>query len=85
MYCFSNDAQFTTGEYAPRIGWGHSTFQHALQFAQLTRVKKLALFHHDPSHSDEELERIFTQEIRPFSFPFHVSLAREGESIDLHV
>ncbi len=53
------DAQYTPEEYAPqRIGWGHSTYLHAVQLAQQAHVKRLALFHHDPSHSDEDIDQI---------------------------
>jgi ribonuclease BN (tRNA processing enzyme) len=53
------DAQYTPAEYAPyRIGWGHSTYLDALQVARQTEAKRLILFHHDPSHSDAQIDRI---------------------------
>lgn len=53
------DAQYTPEEYQPhRIGWGHSTYVDALQIAQQANVKRLILFHHDPSHTDEAIDRI---------------------------
>jgi len=53
------DAQYTPEEYAPhRIGWGHSTYLDALQLAEQGRVKRLVLFHHDPSHSDADIDEI---------------------------
>ena len=53
------DAQYTPEEYAPhRVGWGHSTYLDALQIAQQAHVKRLVLFHHDPSHSDAEVDAI---------------------------
>jgi ribonuclease BN (tRNA processing enzyme) len=56
------DAQYTPEEYAPsRIGWGHSTYLDALQIAQQARVKRLVLFHHDPGHSDTDIDHIVAQ------------------------
>jgi ribonuclease BN (tRNA processing enzyme) len=56
------DAQYTPEEYSPhRVGWGHSTYLDALQIAQQARVKRLVLFHHDPSHSDAEVDHIVAQ------------------------
>jgi ribonuclease BN (tRNA processing enzyme) len=53
------DAQYTPEEYDPhRIGWGHSTYLDALQIARQAHVKRLVLFHHDPSHSDAEVDAI---------------------------
>ena len=53
-----HDAQYTDDEYQDRVGWGHSTFEHALAFAGLTGVKRLVTFHHDPGHSDEMLDEV---------------------------
>lgn len=56
------DAQYTPAEYQPiRLGWGHSTYLDALQIAQQAQVKRLLLFHHDPSHSDMEIDDIVAQ------------------------
>ena len=53
------DAQYTPEEYAPhRLGWGHSTYLDALQIAQQAHVTRLVLFHHDPSHSDTDVDHI---------------------------
>lgn len=78
-----HDAQFSDEEYAKRIGWGHSTFNHALKFAKLSRVQELLLFHHDPAHSDEELEMLFNRHCSNGEWGFRVSLAREGMTVEL--
>jgi len=51
-----HDAQYTDEEYTERIGWGHSTFGQAVQFAEMAQVHKMVTFHHDPSHSDAFLD-----------------------------
>ena len=50
-----HDAQYNKGEYASKIGWGHSSMDDAVLFASRTNVKHLLLSHHDPSHSDSKL------------------------------
>jgi phosphoribosyl 1,2-cyclic phosphodiesterase len=52
------DAQYTPAEYPQRLGWGHSTYMDALHLAQQARVKQLALYHHDPTHSDAEIDQV---------------------------
>ncbi len=78
------DASYTDEEYhsetASRVGWGHSTWQEAVKIAQAARVKKLVIFHHDPSHDDDFLDRI--GELVALEFPDSY-MAREGLSITL--
>lgn len=54
-----HDAQYTHQEYVspifPKQGFGHSTFQMAIETAKLSRAKKLAFFHFDPNYDDEIL------------------------------
>ena len=51
-----HDAQYTDEEYADHIGWGHSSLSQALTFGLRTRAERLLLFHHDPLHSDDDLD-----------------------------
>ncbi len=53
-----HDAQYAAGEKAERRGWGHSSVDEAVAFADATGARKLVLFHHDPSHDDAMLERL---------------------------
>jgi ribonuclease Z len=41
-----------------RVGWGHSSVEHAVSFADLANAKRLALIHHEPAHSDDEIDEI---------------------------
>jgi ribonuclease BN (tRNA processing enzyme) len=47
-----HDSQYTTAEYADRVGWGHSSIEQSVGFARQAEVGKLLLYHHDPSHDD---------------------------------
>ena len=52
------DAQYTDEEYPQRVGWGHATTGYAADIGVLAGVKRLALFHHDPTHTDREVDGI---------------------------
>lgn len=73
-----HDAQFTPEEKREREKWGHSSWLEAIQVARQANVRRLALFHHDPDHSDDELEEIERQAQAVFPGAF---LAREGQEI----
>jgi len=75
-----HDAQYTAEELQKRRGWGHSSFDQAMQLAEMADVKRLALTHHDPDHDDEFLERI--EKLCQERFPNAV-LAREGMEISI--
>ena len=52
-----HDTQYTHREYEEsKIGWGHSTFEFAINSAHKAGVKHLLLFHHDPLRTDEQLD-----------------------------
>jgi len=78
-----HDAQYTAEEYKTRVGWGHSTMDDALHFADVLQVKRLLLTHHDPSHTDAQLETMYARlkETNSYSFPYE--LAVEGKRIDM--
>jgi phosphoribosyl 1,2-cyclic phosphodiesterase len=76
-----HDAQYTDEEYAERVGWGHSTLNHAMAFARLAQVKHLVAFHHDPAHDDDTLDHLLTIGAR--DEPFTFESAREGGRFDV--
>jgi phosphoribosyl 1,2-cyclic phosphodiesterase len=51
-----HDAQYTEAEYPERVGWGHSSIAHTIAFARLAKARRLLLFHHDPLHTDAQLD-----------------------------
>lgn len=53
-----HDSMYTDREYPSRKGWGHSTFEQSLRLAREGGVKKLLLFHHDPTRTDAQLDEI---------------------------
>jgi phosphoribosyl 1,2-cyclic phosphodiesterase len=53
-----HDAQYTPAEFAMKETWGHCTVDYAVMVAKEAGARKLALFHHDPAHSDDDLDKL---------------------------
>ncbi len=80
-----HDAQYTEEEFASLSDWGHSTDTYAVRVAVEAGAHRLCLFHHDPAHSDEQLDRMLAH-ARRIASKHHlteVSAAAEGHSMDL--
>lgn len=81
------DCSYTADEYvSSKRGWGHSTFDYAIALARRTGVKKLVCTHHEPTRSDRDLERVFSEAIgrhEAMHDGLEVVLAREGLEITL--
>ena len=77
-----HDSQFTRCEYDERVGWGHSCVDDAVRFARLAEARRVVLFHHDPQHSDRELESLLEHACEVAERDDLV-LAREGMEITL--
>jgi phosphoribosyl 1,2-cyclic phosphodiesterase len=52
-----HDTMFTAEEYTQHRGWGHSTYEDAVDLALEAGVETLVLFHHKPERSDEDVDR----------------------------
>jgi phosphoribosyl 1,2-cyclic phosphodiesterase len=50
------DTQYTEEEYSRHIGWGHGCLPHSVALAKDAQVRRLAFFHHDPSHRDYQID-----------------------------
>ncbi len=76
---FIYDAMYTDEEYhnpkSPKVGWGHSTWQEGAKVCDAAGVTKFVVFHHEPNHSDDKLDKIAEEVeiLRPGSI-----LAKEG-------
>ncbi len=53
-----HDAQFTLGEYEKHLGWGHSPVEFAVDLAVAGGVRRLALYHHDPTRNDAAVDEL---------------------------
>ena len=77
-----HDAQYTTEDYldafTPKQGYGHSTFDMALEAKNQTGAEKLVFFHFDPDYDDNKLNSI-----KEHYKDDNVILAQEGLEIEL--
>lgn len=78
-----HDSQYSMEEYREYIGFGHSAIDQTLAFAKLTDAKHLVPFHHDPSHTDEMLDRMFAESIERAQPAFKVTPAMEGSVFEV--
>jgi ribonuclease BN (tRNA processing enzyme) len=78
-----HDAQYSAAEYPAHVGWGHSSIEHAIAFAALAGVKHLVPFHHDPAHSDREIDRIMADATAALQPSFTVTPGTEGAVFEL--
>ncbi|HVO35828.1 MAG TPA: MBL fold metallo-hydrolase [Gemmatimonadales bacterium] len=56
-----HDAMYTPDEIRTHAGWGHSTYAEAVELAVEAGVKQLALFHHEPEHTDAAMDTVEDQ------------------------
>jgi phosphoribosyl 1,2-cyclic phosphodiesterase len=56
-----HDAQYTPTEFGAKADWGHCTVDYALLVAREAGAKALALFHHDPAHDDDMVDRLLAE------------------------
>ena len=79
-----HDTQYLDHEYGAHVGWGHSSLADSVEFAHKAGVRNLVLFHHDPYHTDDELEALLLEarQIWPRAGD-RVCMAHEGMTIRL--
>lgn len=75
-----HDAQYTSDQMETRIGWGHSTWEQAVEVAKLAGVKRLGFTHHDPERSDKEINILEKKAQKQFENSF---FCKEGMIIEL--
>jgi phosphoribosyl 1,2-cyclic phosphodiesterase len=76
-----HDAQYTVEEFPAKATWGHCTVDFAVFVAQEAGAKRLALFHHDPSHGDERLDELLVHAQSLARDGLEVISAQEGLSV----
>ena len=77
-----HDAQYSNDEYLKHLGWGHSSYETAIDAAQKASAAKLIFFHHDPNRTDRQLQELETKYCKAAS-DTEVSMAREGLTIEV--
>ncbi|MGH9016058.1 MAG: MBL fold metallo-hydrolase [Acidimicrobiia bacterium] len=79
-----HDAQYGDDEYPDHVGWGHSCVEHVMGFARKAGVGAVVLFHHDPYHTDDDLEQLLAAARHRWDgSEERICLAHEGMTIEL--
>ncbi|MGH9184345.1 MAG: MBL fold metallo-hydrolase [Acidimicrobiales bacterium] len=80
-----HDAQYTAEEFDLKAHWGHCTAHYAVSVARQAGAKRLALFHHDPAHHDDFVDRLLeTAEALADDTGIEVLAAAEGLTVSLN-
>lgn len=90
-----HDAQHTAAEFPAVRHFGHSTIDYAIALARQAGVRRLVLFHHDPSRTDDQLDELQCQvapsasgdkavdAVTTGAVTMAIDVAREGAVYDL--
>lgn len=80
-----HDAQYTPDEYDNRNGFGHSSIDQAVHFAELAGVKQLIPFHHDPAHNDLMLDEMLVRVQNELDPKFTITPGMEGAELEVGI
>jgi phosphoribosyl 1,2-cyclic phosphodiesterase len=75
------DGQYTQEEYEAKVGWGHTSVPTLLKVAHKNNVKQVAVYHHDPMHTDnflDELSAKYLHKYQDVEPRMDIFWAREG-------
>jgi ribonuclease BN (tRNA processing enzyme) len=81
-----HEAQYTSRQYASRIGWGHTSIPNATALARLLDVEEWIVTHHDPGATDNQIRHRLTlhqQVFKDCDYECHVSMASDGDRFSL--
>lgn len=78
-----HDSQYSAHEYLEHVGWGHSSLKQTLDFATLSQVRHLVPFHHDPGHTDTDLDRLMGEAIASAKPAYRVTPGLEGATFEI--
>src|SRR5262245_6399232 len=83
---YIGEAQYTDEEYPQKVGWGHSSVTATVEVALQAGVNTLALYHHDPMHTDEvvtSMEAAARRIIQSRGVEMRCFAAQEGQVIEV--
>ena len=81
-----HDAMYTPAELDSHRGWGHSSYEEAVELAADAGAKRLVLFHHEPEHDDgalDALQAAAQRSAKRRGAPVEVIAAQEGMQLSL--
>ena len=75
------ECQYTEEEYTGKVGWGHSSIDQVVKISNDFGVKNLFAFHHDPLHTDRDIDNMIQTAKRIAKKPLKVYGAKERMSV----
>lgn len=79
-----HDAQYSSAEYPAKRGWGHSTPAYVVRVCESAGVERVALTHHDPLRSDDEIDRLVEAlRAEAADSALEILAAAEGQELEL--
>ena len=74
-----HDAQYTEDEFVELSDWGHSTPAYAVRVATEAGARRLDMFHHDPGHTDRQIDGMLraARQVAQATGPVEVNAAKE--------
>lgn len=79
-----HDAQYTYEEFLQKPDWGHGPVGYAVAVAEAAGARRLALFHHDPAHGDDEIDSMLAEARRACRRDdLLITAAAEGDTVIL--
>ena len=78
-----HDSQYSAAEYPGHCGWGHSSLDQTLDFGSHVEVRHLVPFHHDPAHTDADLDRMMAQAMEQSKPSYRVTPGIEGTTFEV--
>ncbi len=80
-----HDSQYTEDEFVELFDWGHSTPAYAVHVATQAGAKRLDMFHHDPGHTDRQIDTMLraARQVAQSMGKVEVNAAKEGGTFEL--
>ena len=81
-----HDAQYAENDMPAKHGWGHSLISQVRQLAVDAQVKNIAMYHHDPDRTDQQLDEVALDSAKFFksrNSKIGSYIAAEGLTFDL--
>ena len=78
------DTQYTAQEYSQRISWGHGSLPESVRIAIAGNVRRLLLFHHDPTHLDRQIDQM-VEAARDLANGVSLSIDAAAENQTIHL
>ncbi|HVC68501.1 MAG TPA: MBL fold metallo-hydrolase [Acidimicrobiales bacterium] len=80
-----HDSQYTEDEFVELFDWGHSTPAYAVHVATRAGARRLDMFHHDPGHTDRQIDSMVraARKIAQSVGKVEVTAAKEGTIVEL--